>query len=53
MGRELWSAWGCDIRTIADAERVVAQALAHDGPVVVDVRTAVEHITAFQTIAQL
>jgi len=32
---------------------VVERVLAHDGPVVVDVRTAVEHITPFATITSL
>jgi hypothetical protein len=32
---------------------VVERALAHDGPVVVDVRTAVEHISPVATIAGL
>jgi hypothetical protein len=36
-----------------DAPAVVAEALAHEGPVVVDVKTALEHISPFATIASL
>ena len=44
---------GLTLSAIEEAPSVVEQALAHDGPVVVDVRTAVEHITPFATIAAL
>ncbi len=44
---------GLTIASIEEAPGVVEQALAHDGPVVVDVRTAAEHITPFTTIAAL
>jgi hypothetical protein len=38
---------------IEDAPRIVGQALAYDGPVVVDVKTAVEHVSPFATITSL
>jgi acetolactate synthase-1/2/3 large subunit len=44
---------GLTIASIGEAPGVVEQALAEDGPVVVDVRTTVEHITPFATIAGL
>jgi acetolactate synthase-1/2/3 large subunit len=44
---------GLTIAAIEDAPGVVERALAHDGPVVVDVKTAVEHITPSVTIAGL
>lgn len=44
---------GLTISSIEEAPRIVEEALAHDGPVVVDVKTAVEHITPFATIAAL
>jgi acetolactate synthase I/II/III large subunit len=44
---------GLTISSIEEAAGVVERSLAHDGPVVVDVRTAVEHITPFTTIASL
>jgi len=50
---ESFGARGLAIASIAEADRVVAQALAHDGPVVVDVKTALEHIAPFTTIAEL
>jgi acetolactate synthase-1/2/3 large subunit len=50
---ESFGARGLTIASIEEAAGVVAQALAEDGPVVVDVRTAVEHITPFATIAAL
>jgi hypothetical protein len=31
----------------------VERALAHDGPVVVDVKTAIDHISPFATVASL
>jgi hypothetical protein len=31
----------------------VSEALAHDGPVVVDVKTALEHISPFANLADL
>jgi acetolactate synthase-1/2/3 large subunit len=50
---ESFGALGLTIAAIEEAPAVVARALAHDGPVVVDVRTAVEHITPSTTIAGL
>jgi len=50
---ESFGARGFTIASIGEAPAVVAQALAHDGPVVVDVKTAVEHISPFATISSL
>jgi acetolactate synthase-1/2/3 large subunit len=50
---ESFGARGLTLDKIEDAPRIVAQALAHDGPVVVDVKTAVEHISPFATITSL
>ncbi|HWE16948.1 MAG TPA: thiamine pyrophosphate-dependent enzyme [Hyphomicrobiaceae bacterium] len=50
---ESFGVLGLTIAAIEEAPGVVEQALGHDGPVVVDVRTAVEHITPFATIAGL
>lgn len=50
---ESFGARGLSIATIAQAPEVVEEALAHDGPVVVDVKTALEHISPFATIASL
>jgi acetolactate synthase-1/2/3 large subunit len=50
---ESFGALGLTISSIEEAPGVVEQALAHDGPVVVDVKTAAEHITPFTTIAAL
>jgi acetolactate synthase-1/2/3 large subunit len=44
---------GLTISSIEQAPGVVERALAESGPVVVDVRTALEHITPFATIAAL
>jgi len=44
---------GLTISSIEEAPGVVERALAHDGPVVVDVKTALDHITPFATIAAL
>jgi acetolactate synthase I/II/III large subunit len=48
-----FGARGLTIASIEEAAGVVEKALTEDGPVVVDVRTAVEHITPFTTIASL
>jgi acetolactate synthase-1/2/3 large subunit len=48
-----FGARGLMLDTIEDAPRVVGQALAYDGPVVVDVKTAVEHVSPFATITSL
>jgi acetolactate synthase-1/2/3 large subunit len=50
---ESFGALGLTIASIEEAAGVVEQALAEDGPVVVDVKTAVEHITPFATITAL
>jgi acetolactate synthase-1/2/3 large subunit len=50
---ESFGAKGLSISSIEEAPRVVAQALAHEGPVVVDVKTALEHISPFATISAL
>ena len=39
-----FGAKGLTIRSIEEAPGIVAEALAHDGPVIVDVRTALDHI---------
>ena len=50
---ESFGALGLAIASIEEAPGVVEAALAHDGPAVVDVKTAVEHIAPFATIAAL
>lgn len=50
---ESFGARGLSIASIEEAAGVVEQALAHDGPVVVDVKTALEHISPVATIASL
>jgi acetolactate synthase I/II/III large subunit len=50
---ESFGALGLTISSIEEAPGAVERALAHNGPVVVDVRTAVEHITPFATITAL
>jgi acetolactate synthase I/II/III large subunit len=50
---ESFGVLGLTISSIEEAAGVVERTLAHDGPVVVDVRTAVEHIAPFATIASL
>jgi acetolactate synthase I/II/III large subunit len=50
---ESFGALGLSISTIEETADVVDRTLEHDGPVVVDVKTAVEHIAPFATIAQL
>jgi acetolactate synthase I/II/III large subunit len=50
---ESFGVLGLTISSIEEAAGVVERTLAHDGPVVVDVRTAVEHISPFATIASL
>jgi acetolactate synthase-1/2/3 large subunit len=48
-----FGALGLTISTIEEAPGVVERALAHDGPVVVDVKTAIDHISPFATVASL
>jgi acetolactate synthase I/II/III large subunit len=50
---ESFGVLGLTISSIEEAAGVVERTLARDGPVVVDVRTAVEHITPFATITGL
>ena len=50
---ESFGAKGLTIRSIAEAPAVVEAALRHAGPVVVEVRTTVDHITPGMTIADL
>ena len=50
---ESFGALGLSMSTIEEAPKIVEQALAHEGPVVVDVKTALEHISPFATIASL
>jgi acetolactate synthase-1/2/3 large subunit len=50
---ESFGVLGLTIAAIEEAPGVVERALVHDGPVVVDVKTAVEHITPFATISGL
>jgi acetolactate synthase I/II/III large subunit len=50
---ESFGARGFTIKTIAEAAKIVAEALSHNGPVVVDVRTTVDHITPGMTIADM
>lgn len=47
---ESYGARGLTIARIEDAASVVAEAMAAPGPVVVDVRTALNHISAFATL---
>jgi len=48
-----FGAKGLAIASIEDASSVVAEALAHDGPVVVEVKTALEHISPFANLSDL
>lgn len=50
---ESYGARGLTIARIEDAARVVAEAMAEPGPVVVDVRTALDHISAFATLEDM
>ncbi len=50
---ESFGAKGLTIRTLAEAQAVVAEALAEPGPVVVDVRTDVDHIAPGLTLESL
>jgi acetolactate synthase-1/2/3 large subunit len=50
---ESFGALGLTIRTIEEASGAVQRALAHDGPVVVDVKTVLDHITPFASIDSL
>ncbi len=50
---ESFGAKGLSIVSLKEAPGVVGEALACDGPVVVDVRTALEHISPFANLADL
>jgi acetolactate synthase-1/2/3 large subunit len=50
---ESFGARGLTIRSIAEADNVVAAALAEPGPVVVDVLTSVEHIAPGLTLGEI
>jgi acetolactate synthase-1/2/3 large subunit len=50
---ESFGAKGLTVRTLAEAPAVVGEALACEGPVVVDVHTAIEHIAPGVTLAEL
>jgi acetolactate synthase I/II/III large subunit len=50
---ESFGALGLSLDSIEEAPGVVEKALAHDGPVVVDVKTSIEHISPFATIGSL
>jgi acetolactate synthase I/II/III large subunit len=50
---ESFGALGLTIASIEEVPSAVEKTLAHSGPVVVDVKTAVEHITPFATISAL
>jgi acetolactate synthase-1/2/3 large subunit len=50
---EAFGAKGFTIKTVEEAPAVVAAALAHDGPVVVDVRTTLDHIAPGLTISAM
>ncbi len=48
-----FGALGLTVETADQAAAAAAEALAHDGPVVIDVKSSVEGINAFTTIAKL
>ena len=50
---EAFGARGLVLETPRDAPEVVQTALGHDGPVVVDVRTSLEHLSTFSTLTSL
>lgn len=50
---ESFGAKGLRIDKSEDADRVLAEALAHDGPVVVDVAASLEHISAYTNLNSL
>jgi acetolactate synthase-1/2/3 large subunit len=50
---ESFGAKGLSITSVKEAPGVVEVALAHGGPVVVDVKTALEHISPFANLADL
>ncbi len=50
---ESFGAAGFALDSADNVEKIVAEALAVDGPAVVDVRTSLEHISAFTTLSAL
>jgi acetolactate synthase-1/2/3 large subunit len=50
---EAFGARGIVIDKVADVAEAVMAALAHDGPVVVEVRSSLDHISAYTTIDRL
>ena len=48
-----FGAVGITVSTSAEAPAAVAQALAADGPAVIDVRSSLEHISAFTTLSAM
>ena len=50
---EAFGARGLMLDTPQDAPSVVREALSHNGPVVVDVRTSLEHLSTFSTLTSL
>ncbi len=50
---EAFGARGLVLETPQDTPSVVREALGHDGPVVVDVRTSLEHLSTFSTLTSL
>ncbi len=50
---EAFGARGLMLDTPQDTPSVVREALGHDGPVVVDVRTSLEHLSTFSTLTSL
>ncbi len=50
---EAFGALGLSIAQESDVAPVLARALGHDGPVVIDVRTSLHYITAFATLDSL
>jgi acetolactate synthase-1/2/3 large subunit len=48
-----FGAKGLRIDKAEDADRVVAEAFAHDGPVVVDVAASLEHLSAYTNLSSL
>ena len=50
---EAFGARGMVLEAPRDAAAVVGEALRHDGPVVVDVRTSLEHLSTFSTLPSL
>lgn len=50
---DAYGALGLRIENDADVEPVVAEALGHDGPVVVDVRTSLNYLTAWRKLEDM